>query len=96
MRRYIAELTDKQYQELISMMDDLGPNADELIEYAVDEACDAGKTSRNWKYVRKVLNTLIEEGITTRAQAADAKRRKDADVAPPPDRAESGQYYEEW
>ena len=97
LRRYISELTPRQWQELTSMMDDLGPNADELLEFAVDEACDASPTARSWKYIRKVLSSLIESGFTTRAQAEDAKRRKRDDPAsPPPERSESGQYYEEW
>lgn len=78
---YIADnlrgMTGGNWEELRSYLED-GITM-ELVHYAVDEAAANGK--RTWTYVRGILNRLLEEGISSVAQAKNnAPKPKD----PPP------------
>ena len=64
------------YEELRSFMDEDGL-PDDLIKFAVDDACGHGK--RAWSYVCKILNRYVTEGIRTVDQARAG--RKDAEAA---------------
>ena len=81
LQRYIGEPTPAQWEELRSFLDVLGENGDELLSWAVKEACDHG--ARNWAYVRKVLNNLAIRGIKTVEQAEANREQKTEDHAKP-------------
>ncbi|MBQ9211125.1 MAG: DnaD domain protein [Clostridia bacterium] len=63
------------YEELRSFMED--GLSDELIKFAVDDACGHGK--RAWSYVSKILSRYVVEGIRTVDQARAG--RKDTEAA---------------
>lgn len=81
LQQYIGEPTSAQWEELRSFLDVLGENGDELLSWAVKEACDHG--ARNWAYVRKVLNNLAIRGIKTVEQAEANREQKKEDHAKP-------------
>lgn len=81
LQQYIGEPTSAQWEELRSFLDVLGENGDELLSWAVKEACDHG--ARNWAYVRKVLNNLAIRGIRTVEQAEANREQKAEDHAKP-------------
>ena len=63
-------LSPRNMEELLSFTGDL---PDELIRYAIDQGCAAGK--RTWAYVRAILNAYVSKGIKT---VGDAKAKDDA------------------
>jgi DnaD/phage-associated family protein len=49
---------------------------DDLIKFAVDDACAHG--ARSWSYVAKILNRYVTQGIRT-VEQAEAKKSKDTE-----------------
>lgn len=66
----LQTLSPGNMQELGSFKADL---PEELIRYAVDESCAAGK--RSWAYVRKILYRYVEYGIKTVGEAKQRGRK---------------------
>lgn len=66
-------------EQLHSYLDD-GLPAD-LIRWAMEEAVASGGKTRNWGYVRSILNRLIKDGIHDRP-AAEADKRAKSPPAP--------------
>lgn len=81
----LDRLSPNNMQELQSFKDDL---PDELIMYAIDEACANGK--RVYSYVRRILNDMLDQNIRTvgefKARQAKYHKSKDSGTAPAPDR----------
>lgn len=75
----IDRLSPGNIQELESYKEDL---PDELIRYAVDEAAANGV--RNWAYVRKILNAMLDKGYKTIGEVKAAADRKKQQKAPQP------------
>jgi DnaD/phage-associated family protein len=79
--RYLEEnlmsLSSRNWEDLRQLYED--GITDELVKYAVDEACAQGK--RTWGYVRSILNKCVCEGITTLQQVRDREKRRQAEVA---------------
>lgn len=61
-------------EQLHSYLDDGLPA--ELIRWAMEEAVASGGKTRNWGYVRSILNRLIKDGIHDRPAAEADKRAK--------------------
>ena len=70
----LSYLSPMNMNELLSFRDSL---TDEMICYAIDEACGAGK--RNYNYVRSILNRMIERGFKTlgEVKAAEQERQRE-------------------
>ena len=75
----IDRLSPGNMEELESYKEDL---PDELIRYAVDEAAANGV--RNWAYVRKILNAMVDKGYKTIGEVKAAADRKKQQKAPQP------------
>lgn len=75
----IDRLSPGNMEELESYKEDL---PDELIRYAVDEAAANGV--RNWAYVRKILNAMLDKGYKTIGEVKAAADRKKQQKAPQP------------
>ncbi len=79
--RYLEEnlfsMSSGNWEDLRQLYDD--GITDELVMYAVDEACAQGK--RTWGYVRSILNKCVCEGITTLEQVKDREKRRQAETA---------------
>lgn len=78
----LAPLSPGNMQEFEDFKADV---PDELIRFAIDEACSRG--ARTWAYVRSILNSYCDNGIKTvgEAKAAKEKRlRKEIGDSPPP------------
>jgi len=56
----LMHMSPRNMDELVDFKSDL---PDELIRYAIDEAC--GNGSRRWNYVKAILNSYIERGFKT-------------------------------
>lgn len=85
----LMSLSSGNWEDLRGLYDD--GITDELVVYAVDEACAQGK--RTWGYVRSILNKCVCEGIKTLEQVRDREKRRQAeavqktknkDPSPPP------------
>ena len=68
----LTYISPNNMDELLSFRDTL---TDDMIYYAIDEACGAGK--RTYAYVRSILNRMIERGFKTlgEVKAAEDERR---------------------
>jgi len=85
-------LTASQWVELRDLMTDLGDHADELVVYAVDEACGNGHPV--WAYLRRILDALVREGVKTLEQArARGKPKPSAPAAAAPPKRPLAQQY---
>lgn len=69
----LTYISPTNMQELDTFRGDLG---DDLVRYAIDEACANGK--RTYAYVRSILNRIIERGFKTlgEVKAAEEERKK--------------------
>ena len=78
----LTKMSTGNIQEFADFKDKL---PDELIRWAVDEACSQGREKANWSYVKAILNNMIAKEMRTveEANAAKEKRQKER---------ESGQY----
>ena len=69
----LAYLSPTNMDELLSFRDTL---TDEMIRYAIDEACGAGK--RTYNYTKSILNRMVERGFKSlgEVKAAEEERKK--------------------
>ena len=67
--------------ELVSFLDDL---PEELVRYAVDEACANG--ARKYAYVRSILNRYLDQGYKTIGdiKAGEERRNREKQAAQQP------------
>lgn len=65
-------LSPRNMEELISFRE---PLSDELIRYAIDEACAAG--IRNWAYVRSILTRFVRSDFKTIGDVEAEKARRE-------------------
>lgn len=74
----LRNLSPGNMQQLVSFREDL---PDEVIRLAIDQAC--GNNAPSWNYVRKVLNSWLDKGIKTEADAkAEIARGKPKEEKP--------------
>lgn len=75
-------LSPTNMDELVSFREQL---PDDVIKYAVDEACAQGK--RTWGYVRGILSSFVREGVRNigeaKASQESFRRRKETQDSPP-------------
>ena len=64
-------------QDMMGFMEDL---PDDLIRYAIDEACSNG--APRWAYVSSILSGYLREGIKTVGDAKAAKAKRQAKKHP--------------
>lgn len=69
----LAYMSPANMDELLSYRDTL---TDDMIYYAIDQACGAGK--RTYNYAKGILNRIVERGFTTlgEVKAAEEERKK--------------------
>ena len=77
---YLPQMTRCQQEELRGYHDRLGAEADALLMDAVDEAAAGG--SLRWRYLRRVLDGMLEAGVTTVAEARERRARHAAGRSP--------------
>ena len=65
-------LSPRNMEELVSFRE---PLSEELIRYAIDEACAAG--IRNWAYVRSILTRFVRSGFKTIGDVEAEKARRE-------------------
>ena len=77
----LSYLSPTNVEELDSFRDSL---TDEMIRYAIDEACANGK--RTYAYVRQILNRMIERGFKSlgEVKAAEDERRAKKETSAQP------------
>ncbi len=89
---HVPELTERQRAELHSYHDRLGAEADALLMDAVEEAAAGG--SLRWRYLRRVLDGMLQDGVTTVDEARERRARHALGRSPaPPARPIPAQQY---
>lgn len=74
----LSHMSPRHMDELADFKGDL---PDELIRFAIDEAC--GNGSRHWNYVKAILNSYVEHGFKTIGDVkAHEERRKSSKQQP--------------